>query len=77
MTVEYVRHIVREYLYSDQNKKSMLKKMISDYFTAAKKELEQLYNEIYQAVDHFKFDNIILREDEMAIVQKLIGEEYN
>ena len=51
--------------------------MISDYFTAAKKELEQLYNEIYQAVDHFKFDNIILREDEMAIVQKLIGEEYN
>lgn len=59
---------MREYLYSDQNKKSMLKKMISDYFTDAKKCLEDLYNDIYESVDMFKFDNIILREDEKAIV---------
>lgn len=77
VTVEYIRHIVREFQFSDQKKKSMIKKLVADYFTVAKKELDILYNEIYEAVDLFKFDNIILREDEIAVVQKLINEEYN
>lgn len=62
---------------SDQSKKGYLKKMISDYFTAARKELQLLYEEIYEAVDYFKFDNIIFREDENLIIQKLIEEDYN
>lgn len=46
-TIEYVRHVVKDYLHNDQNKKSFLKKMIADYFAAAKKEMEVLYEEIY------------------------------
>ena len=55
----------------------MLKKMVSDYFVEAKKHLEDLYNDIYESIDYFKFDNIILREDEKAIVEKLVEEDYN
>lgn len=77
MTVEIVRNAVREYLYSDQNKKASMKKLVSDYFTAAKKELEELYNQIYESIDLFKFDNIIFSTDEKVMVEKLVNEEYN
>lgn len=71
-TVEYVRHVVKDFLSSDQDKKGYLKKIVAEYFAAIRKELEVLYEEIYQGIDNFKFDNIVFREEENLILQKLI-----
>jgi hypothetical protein len=51
--------------------------MVTDYFTLAKKELEKLYNSIYEAIDRFKFDAIILHNEEKRIADLLIEERFS
>lgn len=45
------------------DKRAQLKKLVSDYFMTAKKELESLFDNIYNSISQFKFENIILNDD--------------
>ena len=51
--------------------------MIHEYFLNAKQELENLFNEVYDSVDRFKFENIILHEEENKVTQMLIKGRFS
>ena len=55
ITIEYVRNIVNEYMRKDSDKRSHLKKLISDYFQVLKKHVEELFESIYESVADFRF----------------------
>ena len=46
--------------------------MVSDYFVNAKKKLDQLSDVIYNSINEFKFENIILNDDELEITHRII-----
>ena len=51
--------------------------MVTDYFVLAKKELEKLYNTIYESIDRFKFDTVILHQEEKRVAELLIEERFS
>ena len=57
----------------DTDKRAHLKKLVADYFTTAKKELEALFDNIYESINDFKFENIVLNDEELDITQRLIS----
>lgn len=50
--------------------------MVYEYFTAARKEVERLFTQVYESLDHFVFDDLIFHEDEQKLIRRLIDEEY-
>lgn len=76
LTLEQVRHVTNQYVNSNNEKRSYLKKMVHEYFHQARKEVERLFTEVYESIDRFVFDDIIFLEDEQRLIQKLIDEEY-
>jgi hypothetical protein len=51
--------------------------MVYEYFTTARKEVERLFTQVYESIDHFTFDDIIFHEDERYLIKMLIDEDYD
>jgi hypothetical protein len=76
LTLEQIRLIVSQYLNSANEKRAYLKKMVYEYFTIARKEVERLFTQVYDSIDHFVFDDLIFQEDDRKLIELLVEEEY-
>lgn len=68
VTLEHVRHIVSQYVHSNNEKRAYLKKMVHEFFTLARKEVERLFTQVYESIDNFVFDDLIFHEDERKLI---------
>jgi hypothetical protein len=50
--------------------------MVYEYFMIARKEVERLFTEVYDSIDHFIFDDLIFQEDDRKLIALLLDEKY-
>lgn len=50
--------------------------MVYEYFMIARKEVERLFTQVYESIDHFVFDDLIFQEDDRKLIEQLVEEDY-
>ena len=50
--------------------------MVYEYFMIARKEVERLFTQVYESIDHFVFDDLIFQEDDRKLIEHLVEEDY-
>ena len=50
-----VRRITEDYIRANTDKRNILKKQVSEYFSLLKGEIENLYHEVEHSLDNLRF----------------------
>lgn len=51
--------------------------MVYEYFVVARAEVEAIFNQVYDSIDNFIFDEVIFHEDDKILIKKLKDQDYN
>ena len=75
--IKDIQKIADEFIYSNEQKRQVLKQLVGKYFQTLKVEIEGLYQEVTHAVDHLRFENFLMDEHERKLAELLVTKRYS